>query len=166
MCRPCWIIIQSCDFYYRISKPFTCSCFVFYSLEVTILRAQRIIAFFIFITHKSTRSEDPITWLKGLPHQNEVKSLWLLSIAPYRGLEVLHSPREHGCQSTVLWWQLHVTLLTKLVNLHSQTQHLPEEEGFLDASARPICLFCCSLGKKVDLHLDVKLWFTFHIIIR
>ena len=36
--------------------------FALCSFELDVLRAQRIIGFFIFITHKSTRSEDPITW--------------------------------------------------------------------------------------------------------
>ena len=31
-------------------------------LLVKVLCAQRIMGFFIFITHKSTRSEKPITW--------------------------------------------------------------------------------------------------------
>ena len=34
--------------------------FVLCSLDLDVLRAQRIIGFFILITHKSTRSEKPI----------------------------------------------------------------------------------------------------------
>ena len=34
-------------------------CFFLYSLDLAVLRAQRIIGFFILITHKSTRSENP-----------------------------------------------------------------------------------------------------------
>ena len=37
--------------------------FVLCSRDLDALRAQRIIGFFILITHKSTRSENPITWL-------------------------------------------------------------------------------------------------------
>ena len=36
--------------------------FVLCSLDLNVLRAQRIIGFFILITHKSTRSDNPITW--------------------------------------------------------------------------------------------------------
>ena len=59
MCRPCFIIIKSCYLDYIINKPFICSrCFC--SRDLDVLRAQRIMGF--FITHKSTRSETPITW--------------------------------------------------------------------------------------------------------
>ena len=37
--------------------------FVLCSLDLDVLRAQRIIAFFILITHKSTRSENLIIWI-------------------------------------------------------------------------------------------------------
>ena len=38
--------------------------FVLCSRDLDVRRAQRIIGFFkIFITHKSTRSENPITWV-------------------------------------------------------------------------------------------------------
>ena len=63
-CLPCLIIIQSCYFDYRINKLFACSrcviCVLYSVLDV--LRAQRSMGFFILITHKSTRSENPITW--------------------------------------------------------------------------------------------------------
>ena len=36
-------------------------CFVFCSRDLDVLRTQRIMGFFIFITHKSTRSENAIT---------------------------------------------------------------------------------------------------------
>ena len=36
--------------------------FVLCSLDFDVLRAQRIMAFFILITHKSMRSENLITW--------------------------------------------------------------------------------------------------------
>ena len=41
-------------------------CFVLCSLDLDVLRAQRIMGFYILITHKSTRSENPITWLSYL----------------------------------------------------------------------------------------------------
>ena len=47
--------------------------FVFSSLEVNILRVQRIISFFVLFTHKSTRWEDPIRWL--------FQTIWLLCSA-------------------------------------------------------------------------------------
>ena len=65
-CPPCLTIIQSCYFDYRISKSFACSrcviplrdlCFVLCSVYLDVLRAQRIMGFFILITHKSARSE-------------------------------------------------------------------------------------------------------------
>ena len=37
--------------------------FVLCSRDLDVLRAQRIMGFFILITHKSTRSENQITWL-------------------------------------------------------------------------------------------------------
>ena len=36
--------------------------FVLCSRDLDVLRAQRIMGFFILITHKSTSSEHPITW--------------------------------------------------------------------------------------------------------
>ena len=64
MCLPCLIVIKSCYFHYRINKPFACSrCYlrsVLGSRDLDVLRAQRIIGFFILITHKSTRSENAI----------------------------------------------------------------------------------------------------------
>ena len=65
MCPPFLMIIQSCYFGYRTNKPFACSRCVFFllcSLDLDVLRAQRIIGFFILTTHKSTRSEHPVTW--------------------------------------------------------------------------------------------------------
>ena len=38
--------------------------FLFCSLDLDVLRAQRSMGFFILITHKSTRSESSITWMK------------------------------------------------------------------------------------------------------
>ena len=38
--------------------------FVLCSRDLDVLRAQRIMGFFILITHKSTRSKSPVTWLK------------------------------------------------------------------------------------------------------
>ena len=45
MCRPCLIIIQSCYFYNRINKAFTCSYSVICTRDLDVLRAQRIIGF-------------------------------------------------------------------------------------------------------------------------
>ena len=63
MYLPCLIIIQSCYFDYRIKTVRTLSLrFVLCSLDLEELRAQRIIS----ATHKSTRSENPITWAEWL----------------------------------------------------------------------------------------------------
>ena len=64
MCLPC--LIQSCYFDYRINKPFTCShCLICVSCSVHVishvLRAQRLMGSF-YLTHNSTRSENPTTW--------------------------------------------------------------------------------------------------------
>ena len=40
--------------------------FVFCSRDLDVLRAQRIMGFVILITHKSTRSENAITWTECL----------------------------------------------------------------------------------------------------
>ena len=66
MSRPCLIISKSCYFEYRINKPFHVFSllylrFVFCSRDLDVLRAQRIMGFFILITHKSMRSEVRIT---------------------------------------------------------------------------------------------------------
>ena len=49
-CPPCLIIIQSCYFDYKINKPFAYSLhdlrFMLYSLNLDVLRAQRIIGYF------------------------------------------------------------------------------------------------------------------------
>ena len=51
--------------------------FVFCSRDLDVLRAQRIIGFFILITHKSTRSENPITWLHRISgkFQSKVRNM-------------------------------------------------------------------------------------------
>ena len=57
------IIIQSCYCDYRISKPFTCSrCVICCSRDLDVQRAQRIMGFYILVTHKSTRSDNAIMW--------------------------------------------------------------------------------------------------------
>ena len=38
--------------------------FVLCSLVLEVVHAQRIMGFFLSITHKSTRSENPITWVE------------------------------------------------------------------------------------------------------
>ena len=40
--------------------------FVLCSRDLDVLPAQRIIGFFIFITHNSTRSENAVTWGQGV----------------------------------------------------------------------------------------------------
>ena len=60
-------------FGYKMDKPFARSLFVIYSLDLVVLRAQRIVGFLILITHKSTKSENPITWVPCL------KAFWFLS---------------------------------------------------------------------------------------
>ena len=64
MCLPCLLIEQSYYFDYRINKPFVCSrCVICVSCSVRVIStyyARK--GFFILITHKSTRLENPITW--------------------------------------------------------------------------------------------------------
>ena len=68
MSLPCSIMIQSCYFDFKIDKPFTCSCCVIcvpcslFIWSRHVLRAQRIMGVFILITHKSTKSENLVTW--------------------------------------------------------------------------------------------------------
>ena len=65
MCQPCLIITQSSHFDYRINKPFSHSCCLIcvscFTRDLDVLRAQRLMGCFILITHKSLRSENPIT---------------------------------------------------------------------------------------------------------
>ena len=64
-CLSCLIIVQSCYFDYRINKHFRCSrCVIFRALFTWSQRTTRAKdhRLFILITHKSTRSENPITW--------------------------------------------------------------------------------------------------------
>ena len=64
MYLPCLIIIQSCYFDYRIYKPFTCSrCVICVLCSIHLISAYaKDHGLFILITHKSLRSENPITW--------------------------------------------------------------------------------------------------------
>ena len=60
-------IVQSCYCDYRINKMSVCSrCLICIldsgSLYLHVPRTQRILGFFIVITHKSTGSENPIIW--------------------------------------------------------------------------------------------------------
>ena len=55
-------------------------CFVLCSLDLDILRAQRIIGLFILITHKSTRSENAI-----IRRKYGQASRFLYSFAPTKG---------------------------------------------------------------------------------
>ena len=76
MCPPCLIIMQSCFFDYRINKPFIIMFllrdlfFVLCSRDLDVPRAQRIIGFFILITHNSTRLENPLIWCTQDYHLN------------------------------------------------------------------------------------------------
>ena len=77
MCLPCLIIIHTarsrCDLR-----------FVLCSRDLDVLRAQRIIGFFILITHKSARSENPITWLGcGLPFEETNLGVMMAGSAVY-----------------------------------------------------------------------------------
>ena len=59
MCPPCWIIIQSCYFDYKINKPYACSHgMICLPCSVHLRCVQRIMGFFILITHKSMRLEN------------------------------------------------------------------------------------------------------------
>ena len=61
-CLPSLIITQSFD--HRINVfSLRDMRFLLCSLDLDVLRAQRSMGFFILITHKPTRSENPITWL-------------------------------------------------------------------------------------------------------
>ena len=59
-CVCCLIIIQSLPSFTIMFSLYDLR-FVFCSRDLDVLRAQRIMGFFICITHKSTRSEKPIT---------------------------------------------------------------------------------------------------------
>ena len=54
--------------------------FVFCSLDLDVLRAQRIMGFFIVITHKSTRSESPITWYELWPRNARLPAVAYSSV--------------------------------------------------------------------------------------
>ena len=71
----CHVRIIKRYFGYKMDKPFarSSSLFVISSLDLVVLRAQRIVDFLILITHKSTKSENPITWVPCL------KAFWFLS---------------------------------------------------------------------------------------
>ena len=59
MCLPCWIIIQSCYFDYKINKPYARSHgMICLPCSVHLRCVQRIMGFFILITHKSMRLEN------------------------------------------------------------------------------------------------------------
>ena len=66
MCLPCLVIVQSCYCDYRINKTFLCSRCLICILDSGHLSPRTMHAkdsgLFIVITHKSTRSENPITW--------------------------------------------------------------------------------------------------------
>ena len=67
MCLPCFIIMQSCYCDYRINKTFLCSrcliCVLHSGHFISTYYARKgFLAFFIVITHKSTGSENLITW--------------------------------------------------------------------------------------------------------
>ena len=71
MCLPCLIIIKSCQFDYRINKPsahsrcVVCvSCIVQWSWGTTCAKDHRLFLT-LKITHKSTKSENPITWYEA-----------------------------------------------------------------------------------------------------
>ena len=71
MCWPCLVIIQLCYFDCRQTfHMFSLSDlrFVLCSLDLDVPCAQRIMGFFISITHKSLRSENPLAW-NGQLHQ-------------------------------------------------------------------------------------------------
>ena len=83
MCLPCLIIIKSCYFDIRMDKPFPCSrCVICVSGSVLLISTFYVRkgswAFFL-ITHKSTRSENPMPWLmvacayqrEGQPYKTE-----------------------------------------------------------------------------------------------
>ena len=65
MRRPCLIIIQSCILIQTFHMFSLLLHFVLCSRDLNVLRAQRIIGFFIFITHKSMRSESCILCKNG-----------------------------------------------------------------------------------------------------
>ena len=51
--------------------------FMLCSRDLDIIRAQRIMGFFILITHKSTRSENPITWSETKYKISSTSSIFL-----------------------------------------------------------------------------------------
>ena len=70
-CHPCFMIIKSILLHFvssRINKPFTCSCCLIsiscsaHTMSTYYTVCAKDHRFFIIITRKSTRSEDPTTW--------------------------------------------------------------------------------------------------------
>ena len=70
-CHPCFMIIKSILLHFvssRINKPFTCSCCLIsiscsaHTMWTYYTVCAKDHRFFIIITRKSTRSEDPTTW--------------------------------------------------------------------------------------------------------
>ena len=82
-CLPCLIIRKYCAFRMFSLRDLRS---VLCSLNLNVLRAQRIICFFILITHKSTRSENWITWLERVSH------IWALN----RDLYMLYRMPRHA----------------------------------------------------------------------
>ena len=72
-------------------------CFVFCSRDLDVLRAQRIIGFFILITHKSTGSENRIT----LDRSNKARGVFLASSYQSSTLSSVSVPRFFGATEYV-----------------------------------------------------------------
>ena len=90
MCLPSLIIIKSSYISYRINKPLACSRKEFgitWSGRTTRAKDHRL--FLIIITHKSTRSENPITWSEAANHDafsiflDFLSALWTFTCAMY-----------------------------------------------------------------------------------
>ena len=64
--------------------------FVLCSRDLDVLRAQRIIGFFILITHKSTRSDNPITWFQLAKWQTSLKTRDKRIMVPTARTAVIH----------------------------------------------------------------------------
>ena len=75
---PCLIIKQSCYFDYRIDKRVACYCCLIYDSESRRTTCAKEHGLFILITHKSTRSENRITWMSyQLPfRKRSILYLW------------------------------------------------------------------------------------------
>ena len=97
-CLPSLIIAQSCYSHYRINKAFACSrCVICVSCSVHLISTYYVRkgswAFYLIITHKSTRSEILITWIGSGPMFSAIYSSMHHDIA-HRNFTAFHRIRR------------------------------------------------------------------------